>query len=186
MTTAINYLEPTQESGRAFFRRNVLGPVVMLNLLRFRAFADYSATPDLAPSSPISGEDAYGCYMTHTLPHLKKSGGEVLFFGKGGQFLIGPVDERWDAVMLVQQASMSAFLEFASNPEYMTGMGHRIAALEDSRLLPLWKQAPERGPHEDIRPRRRPAKGAATAHAFCSRSRTAVLLCELSLSKRQA
>ena len=143
MTTSINHLEPTQESWRAFFTRNVPGPVVMLNLLRFRVFADYAATPDLAPPSPISGEDAYRCYMTHTLPHLKHSGGELLFFGQGGPFFIGPTEERWDAAMLVQQSSMSAFLEFASNPEYLAGMGHRLAALEDSRLLPLWEQAHE-------------------------------------------
>jgi virulence-associated protein VagC len=75
--------------------------------------------------------------MEHTLPHLKQSGGEVLFFGKGGEFLIGPSDERWDAAMLVRQTSVASFLEFASNQEYLSGIGHRLAALEDSRLLPL-------------------------------------------------
>lgn len=131
------YLEPTQESGRAFFSRQISGSVVMLNLLRFREVADYSATPDLTPSSPITGEEAYRLYMEHTLPHLEKSGGEVVFYGKGGEFLIGPSEERWDAVMLVRQSSMASFLEFASNEEYLAGMGHRVAALEDSRLLPI-------------------------------------------------
>jgi hypothetical protein len=28
-------------------------------------------------------------------------------------------------------------MEFASNTAYLAGMGHRTAALEDSRLLPL-------------------------------------------------
>src|SRR5207244_2323464 len=99
MTSAVmkTYLEPTQESGREFFSRGIAGPVVMLNLLRFRATADYSATPELAPQTPISGETAYRLYMQHTLPHLERSGGEVLFFGKGGPFLIGPAEERWDA-----------------------------------------------------------------------------------------
>jgi hypothetical protein len=131
------YSEPTQEAGRAFFSRGITGPVVMLNLLRFRALADYSATPELAPGTPISGEAAYRLYMQHTLPHLEQSGGELLFFGKGGPFLIGPAEERWDAAMLVRQASPQAFLAFASNPEYLAGLGHRLAALEDSRLLPL-------------------------------------------------
>ncbi len=137
MMTTKTYLEPTQESGRAFFTRGISGSVVMLNLLRFRPVADYSATPDLAPASPISGETAYRLYMEHTLPHLKQSGGEVLFFGKGGEFLIGPSDERWDAAMLVRQTNVASFLEFASNQEYLSGLGHRLAALEDSRLLPL-------------------------------------------------
>jgi hypothetical protein len=75
--------------------------------------------------------------MQHTLPHLEKSGGKLLFFGRGGPFLIGPANEHWDAAMLVQQASPAAFMAFASNAEYLAGMGHRIAALADSRLLPL-------------------------------------------------
>jgi uncharacterized protein (DUF1330 family) len=131
------YLEPTQESGRDFFMRGITGKVAMLNLLRYRAVADYSATPQLAPATPISGEEAYRLYMEHTMPHLEKSGGKLLFFGRGGRFLIGPDNERWDAAMLVQQSSPAAFLEFASNTAYLVGMGHRTAALEDSRLLPL-------------------------------------------------
>ena len=53
------YLEPTQESGRAFFMRGITGKVVMLNLLRFRAVADYSTTPELTPDQPITGEAEY-------------------------------------------------------------------------------------------------------------------------------
>jgi len=49
------YLEPTFEAGRDLVMRAIAGPVVMLNLLRFRAVADYSATPGLAPDAPISG-----------------------------------------------------------------------------------------------------------------------------------
>lgn len=131
------YLEPTQEAGREFFTRGIEGEVVMLNLLRFRLVADYSATPSIAPAQTISGEAAYRLYMEHTLPYLEASGGEVLFYGKGGPFLVGPSHERWDAAMLVRQSSVASFLAFASNPEYLSGIGHRTAALEDSRLLPL-------------------------------------------------
>jgi len=135
------YLEPTQESGRAFFMRGMTGPVVMLNLLRYRALADYSAAPQLAPATPVTGEAAYRLYMEHTMPYLERSGGRVLFFGRGGGFLVGPEGERWDAAMLVEQASTAAFLAFASNAEYLAGIGHRTAALEDSRLLPLQEGA---------------------------------------------
>jgi hypothetical protein len=131
------YLEPTQESGRAFFTRGIAGKVVMLNLLRFRAVADYSSAPQLAPPQPISGEAAYRLYMSHTMPHLEESGGRLLFYGSGGHFLVGPDHERWDAAMLVEQSSPAAFLAFASNAGYLSGIGHRTAALEDSRLLPL-------------------------------------------------
>ncbi len=43
--------------------------------------------------------------------------------------------------MMVRQSSAEAFLAFASNPAYLAGMGHRTAALEDSRLLPLTGRA---------------------------------------------
>jgi len=131
------YLEPTQDSGRAFVMRGIQGEVVMLNLLRFRKVADYSATPELAPETPISGAKAYDLYMAHTLPFLKASGGDVMFLGAGGAFLVGPDSERWDMVMLVRQASTESFIAFASDADYLAGTGHRTAALEDSRLLPL-------------------------------------------------
>lgn len=131
------YLMPTQEAGRDFIMRQIQGSVVMLNLLRFRKIADYSTSPELNPAEPISGEKAYQLYIEHTLPFLTKSGGEVLFMGKGGNYLIGPTDEYWDLVMLVKQNSVNDFLAFESNLDYMKGIGHRTAALEDSRLLPL-------------------------------------------------
>jgi len=116
--------------------------LVMLNLLRFREQADYSDSPELAPAEPVSGAAAYQRYIEHTLPHLQRSGGELLFLGSGGHFLIGPPDERWDAALLVPQGSVADFLAFASNTEYLAGIGHRTAALEDSRLLPLVEQSP--------------------------------------------
>jgi uncharacterized protein (DUF1330 family) len=131
------YLHPTQEAGKELFRRQIQGNVVMLNLLKFKEVADYSEAEELAPPSGISGKEAYQLYINHTLPLLKASGGEVLFNGKGGRFLIGPEAEKWDAVILVKHESLAKFMEFASDREYLKGVGHRTAALEDSRLLPI-------------------------------------------------
>ena len=132
-----NYLEPTWEAGRAFMARQLQGSVAMLNLLRFRDVADYSVAPHLAPGEAISGREAFQRYVEHTLPYLRESGGDLLFLGDGGPFLIGPPEERWDMAMLVRQQSVAAFMAFASHEAYLAGMGHRAAALEDSRLLPL-------------------------------------------------
>jgi len=131
------YLEPTQAAGRALIMRNIRGPIVMLNLLRFRALADYSSTPELTPATPITGAEAFERYVAHTIPYLTQSGGEVLFMGDGGSFLIGPDSERWDHAMLIRQSSIESFMAFANDAGYLAGIGHRTAALEDSRLLPL-------------------------------------------------
>lgn len=137
-----SYLDPTQDQGREFFMSGISGAVTMLNLLRFREVADYSTFADLAPTLPITGEQAYFLYMKHTMPFLTASGGELLFYGKATSFLIGPTDERWDAVMLIRQSSVQSFLAFAQNQEYLAGMGHRVAALSDSRLLPVVQTDP--------------------------------------------
>ncbi|MBO6719351.1 MAG: DUF1330 domain-containing protein [Rhizobiaceae bacterium] len=133
----MTYLEPTMDAGRAFATSGRTGPVAMLNLLRFRAVADYSATPQLTPARPITGAAAFDRYIEHTLPFLRASVGSIRFLGRGGGWLIGPADERWDLAMMIEQASVESFLAFASNAAYLAGIGHRTAAIEDSRLLPL-------------------------------------------------
>lgn len=131
------HIEPTPAQGAAFFQNPPSGPIVMLNLLRFLGTADYSRSPELAPEGPITGAEAYARYAKHTLPFLEAAGGEVLFRGTGGAALIGPADARWDLMLLVRHKSADAFRSFASNPEYLAGVGHRTAALEDSRLIPI-------------------------------------------------
>jgi hypothetical protein len=131
------YLDPSDENARRLFQRRIAGPVTMLNLLRFRTVADYRAHPELAPPAPVSGLEAYEAYVRHTMPFLAASGGSVEVFATGGHVFVGPDDERWDLVMLVRQASLEAFVAFATDEGYLAGIGHRTAALEDSRLLPL-------------------------------------------------
>ena len=131
------HLDPRPEAVAAFLERGTDAPVVMLNMLRFRETADYSALPDLAPPASISGREAYEVYLRHTRSFLAKHGGEVLFHGDGGAFLIGPPGPAWDAALVVRYRSVGAFLGLAQDPEYLAGAGHRTAALSDSRLLPL-------------------------------------------------
>lgn len=133
----MTYIEPTQGTGRAFIARDLQGPVVMLNLLKFREIADYSGFEQLAPATPISGRAAYDIYMKHATPFVEAAGGDLVWMGTGGPNLIGPPDERWDLVLLVRHKNAATFLKFATDEAYLAGVGHRTAALEDSRLLPL-------------------------------------------------
>ena len=136
-TSSNGYLEPTKKSAEALEKRKLEGEVVMLNLLKFRDVADYSEHPQLAPDDIVSGARAYKKYMAHSGPILARRGGEVIFLGEAGQYLVGPDEESWDLAMLVRYPSQQVFAEFTQDPEYLAGFGHRIAALEDSRLLPM-------------------------------------------------
>jgi len=69
----------------------------------------------------------------------------MMFLGRGGAFLVGPSDERWDAVNAHSAAQCSGLLAFASDEGYLAGIGTELPALEDSRLLPLVE-----GPMADV------------------------------------
>lgn len=131
-----SYIDATPESGKAFLDLNIKGAVTMLNLLKFREKADYSQAKHLAPSSSISGKEAYQIYINHVKPLLLKVGAEIIYFGKGGRFVIGPKDEVWDAVIMIKHQSVEKFMAFARDEDYVKIAGHRGAALADSRLLP--------------------------------------------------
>lgn len=131
------HIHVTQEQGKNFYMRGIKGEVVMLNLLKFKETADYSDTPHLAPDEAISGQTAYDLYIKNVTPLLAKAGSTVLFQGKGGQMLIGPQNEYWDLVLLVKHKSVADFMAFANDEDYLKIAGHRTAALEDSRLLPI-------------------------------------------------
>ncbi len=131
------HIKVTEEAGQRFFSQNHSSPIIMLNLLRFKDVADYSASPQLSPSHEISGLDAYRLYMKAVHPLLSKIGSEIIFSGTTDQFLIGPQDEKWDAVLLVKHLDMTDFMAFALDPAYLKIEGHRTAALADSRLLPI-------------------------------------------------
>ncbi|WP_406684046.1 DUF1330 domain-containing protein [Seonamhaeicola sp. MEBiC1930] len=133
----LTYLNATEETGKAFYLSEIEGTIVMLNLLKFRKWADYSNFKDIDPGKQTSGEEAYQLYIKNTLPFLKDSGSEVLFQGNAGGFLIGPENQNWDLVLLVKHKSKADFLKFASNKDYLRISGHRTAAIEDSRLLPI-------------------------------------------------
>ena len=131
------HIDASPEAGKEFYQNfHDKGKVVMLNLLKFRATADYTNLEELEPIKNISGEEAYQLYMDSTLPELEKAGSRIIYFGKSRNFLIGPDSEKWDAVLLVEHESVLKFMEFAQNPDYLKKAGHRTAALEDSRLLP--------------------------------------------------
>lgn len=131
------YIDATPEAGKDFYLNNLEGEILMLNLLKFKSIADYDNFPMIKPETKITGKEAYHEYMNHTLPFLEEAGGTVLFYGKSYSFLIGPEYEKWDAVLIVMHKNKETFLQFASNKDYLKGIGHRIAALEDSRLLPM-------------------------------------------------
>ena len=134
------YIDADPEAGREFYvRYKDSGPIIMLNMLQFKINADYTGMENLEPAREVTGLSAYRTYLEKTRPCLDKIGSRILYYGKCSSFLIGPSEEKWDAILLVEHTSVAKFMELVRDLEYLRHAGHRIAALEDSRLLPTLK-----------------------------------------------
>jgi uncharacterized protein (DUF1330 family) len=96
------------------------GPVVMLNLLKYRAGG---------------GAQTYVAYGDAATKMVAEGGGRVLYVGRCDQVLIGDASESRDAIALVEYPSRKAFIEMVSRKDYREAHKHREAGLERTVLL---------------------------------------------------
>ena len=97
------------------------GPVVMLNLLKFKA---------------RDGSSEYNKYGGAAVQMVEARGGKVLWIGKVDQTLIGDLDaDAWDAIALVQYPSRKTFVEMTTSKEYDAAHEYRESGLERTVLL---------------------------------------------------
>lgn len=100
-------------------------PVVMLNLLKYRAQVEETGE---------TGKQEYSNYLNAAAPFLEKADAKVLFFGSPKHMLIGPIEEElWDAVIVVRYNSFVHFVGMAQAEGYPSHLRER--ALADSRLI---------------------------------------------------
>ena len=126
-------VEPTAAQLQRFRQDVTLpGPIVMINLLRYREQANY---PPGFDATPCSGREAYQRYAAVALHKVAGVGGKLVWMGTVKGAVIAPEGEEWDDALLVYYPSRQAFLDMVSQPDYQAAAGHRTAALADSRLL---------------------------------------------------
>ena len=121
-------LNPTGEQLGAFAAGPDDGPIVMVNLLRYLDLA--------SDGSGRTGREAYGAYGAVVVPMVIELGGSFEVVAAAHPTLIGPADEEWHDVVLVQYPSRAAFLDMISSDAYQVAMVDREVALADSRLIP--------------------------------------------------
>ena len=110
------------------------GPIFVLNLLRFRAEADYEGQSGFAP---CSGKEAY--YERYVPAFRKLTEGssiQLVWLGMVLAPFVVPAGERWDQIAIVQYPSFEVFRNAVGSPAYAAEASpHRKAALEDWRLI---------------------------------------------------
>jgi uncharacterized protein (DUF1330 family) len=116
------------------------GPIIALNLNRYRERADY---PDGTPDADVSGREAYMRYGLVAFQAIRSTGGQILWAADAEEVLIGCDHDRYDEVVAVWYPSRAAFLALGQHPGYLEAMNlHRRAAIEQAAVL-LFKASPE-------------------------------------------
>jgi uncharacterized protein (DUF1330 family) len=125
---------PTPKQIQTMTEKAPEGPMVMVNLLKYRAKAVYA--PDHAEAKEnLSGRDAYQRYGMVALQQVMKRGGSVVWGGSQKFVMIGDDANDWDEVVCVRYPSREAFLNMTQDPEYLAAHYHREAGLERTVLL---------------------------------------------------
>ena len=121
-------LYPTKEQIESLLAGPADGPVVMLNLLRYKQTAT-------APDEGMSGEQAYERYANEMTRFVESKGGRVIWTGRVDGQVIGSDADGFHMAALVEYPSRKAFVAIAMSPKVAEIGVHRAAGLEGQWLL---------------------------------------------------
>lgn len=118
---------PTSEQIQALLSHPDDGPVVMLNLLRFKPQADAAAE---------SGQASYERYAIAMRQVVESEGGRFLWAGTVDGVVVGPPDaEGFHVAGIVEYPSRKKFVEIATSAKVQEIGLDRAAGLESQWLL---------------------------------------------------
>jgi uncharacterized protein (DUF1330 family) len=126
-----NALYPVSSQIEVFRHDSSPRPIVMLNLLKFRAKAEYFD----GRANDLTGEQAFAIYIQEMRKIVESGGGKFLFDSAVKYLTIGEVGGYWDRAALVQYPSAAEFLKIISSPEAAAIRAHRSAGLEGQLLI---------------------------------------------------
>lgn len=112
-------IDPRGADLKRYLAEDPGGPVVMLNLLRFR-------------ESGRASYESYAQALSETF--LPRYGGRVLYVGDGSTPLVAEQGQDWDLVLLVEYPSRSAFSQMVADPQYQQVTHLRTEGLVEAVL----------------------------------------------------
>lgn len=103
----------------AMMRRAADGPLVMLNLLKFKP----------------GGEQRYlDGYASVAVPMIERLGGRIVYAGRLAEKAHEDDAPEWDVLVLVEYPDRQAFINMVNDPEYRAAHVHRSEAIERALL----------------------------------------------------
>ena len=111
-------VDPTGADLKRFLAEDPGGPVVMLNLLRFKD----------------GGRASYERYAQEIGRFVEEVGARLIYVGDCSTALVAPAQHAWDAVLMVEYPTRAAFSAMVANPDYQRITHLRTDALEEAVL----------------------------------------------------
>ena len=99
-----NAVIPEAKQATEFFSAPEDGPFVMVNLLKFKANAEYADGSD----ADLTGRQAYDRYAEGVGKLVEALGGSFEFSGEVTGILLGEVEELWDLIAMVEYPSYAS------------------------------------------------------------------------------
>jgi uncharacterized protein (DUF1330 family) len=100
-------------------QRAANGPLVMLNLLKFKP----------------GGEQRYlESYASVALPMIERLGGRVVYAGRIAERAHDDDAPEWDLLVLVEYPNRQAFIDMVNDPAYRAAHVHRSESVERALL----------------------------------------------------
>lgn len=121
-----NRVVPDEEQMAGFLEPGPDGPIYMLNLLKFKAQAEY---PD-GRQTELTGQQAYQVYADGVVELLAEVGGGLVFSADVSRLMLGEVENLWDKAAIAMYPSRAAMLEMMQKPKMQEISLHRAAGLE--------------------------------------------------------
>lgn len=142
----VNAVWPNDAQVEAMGEPGPDGPIVMVNLLKFKHRAQYKDGRE----TNLTGREAYQLYGDAVGRVLGGYGARILFAGNVTHLALGECEPLWDEVALVEYPSRAALRDMAASPEWQQAAVHREAGLAgqlniETVYLPGLRELPTAG-----------------------------------------
>ena len=121
----VNSVLPNKQQMEGFLTPGSKSPIYMVNLLKFKARAEYAD----GRATDLTGAEAYELYAEGVSTLLEELGGALVFAANVERLVLGEVEELWDKVAIAMYPSRKAMLEMMGSPVMQEIGKHRAAGL---------------------------------------------------------
>jgi len=122
----LTQIKPTREQLAELMDYPKNTPVVMVNILKFKAKTD---------EGNETGQEAYSRYYKNTLAFIGKAKAKLIWKGTVVTTVIGDSKDQPSMIFMVEYPSVDHFLSVITSPEYQKISNDRTIALEYGGLM---------------------------------------------------